>query len=125
MNFMTSPRATGFRRLLNALRYSCDGFRACLKEEAFRQEVLLSFIFIPLGAWIGDTGVEKALLVGSVLLVLAAELLNTAIERAIDRISFERHEFSREAKDMGSATVLMILIFAGVVWGFIALPKIF
>ena len=107
----------GFKRLFNAFFYSLHGLFACFRtEEAFRQELILSFILVPLGLWLGDTVVEKLLLAGSVLFVLIVELLNTAVERAIDRISFEKHELSRDAKDMGSAAVLISLLLCGMMW---------
>lgn len=111
---------TGFKRLFNAFFFSMDGLRACMRtEEAFRTEIYLSIIFIPLGFWLGDTAIEKILLVGSIFLVFIVELLNTAVERAIDRISFEHHELSKEAKDMGSAAVLFSIIVMLMTWGLI------
>ena len=80
---------------------------------------------IPIGFWLGDTPVERAVLIGPVILVLLVEILNTAVERAIDRISFEKHELSKEAKDMGSAAVFLSLVFCGVVWAMILAPKFF
>lgn len=113
----------GIRRLINAFFFSLHGFKACFKtEEAFQQEAILAIIMIPLGFILGSTPVEKILLIGSVFIVLIVELLNTAIERAIDRISFEKHELSKEAKDMGSAAVLLSLIFAALCWGLILIP---
>ena len=117
---------TGMQRLVNAFHYSVNGFRACFKtEEAFRQETYLSVLFIPLGLWIGQGIVEKCLLVGVVFIVLIVELLNTAVERAIDRISYDRHDLSKESKDMGSAAVLSSLLLAGLVWVLIGLPRIY
>lgn len=111
---------TGLKRLFNAFFFSMDGIKATMRtEEAFRQEIYLSIIFIPLGLWLGDTAVEKILLVGSILLVFIVELLNTAVERAIDRISFEHHELSKESKDMGSAAVLFSLILMILTWSLI------
>lgn len=108
---------TGVRRLMNAARFSFHGLKACFRtEEAFRQEVFASIVLIPLGFYMGETGVEKALLVSAVLFVMIVELLNTAVERAIDRISFERHNLSKESKDMGSAAVLLALAIAAVIW---------
>lgn len=116
---------TGLKRLVNAFHYSMNGFKACFKtEEAFRQETYLALVFIPLGLWVGTTMVEKCLLTGVVFIVLIVELLNTAVERAIDRISFERHTLSKESKDMGSAAVLASLFLAGMVWLFIGIPRI-
>ncbi len=96
-----------------------------MKETAFRQEVFLSCFLIPFSLWLGESAVERALLIGSVVFVLMMEIINTAIERAIDRISFERHELSKEAKDMGSAAVLLSLIFAAIVWSMIGFSKFF
>lgn len=112
--------STGLRRLVNAFCFSMQGFRATFRtEEAFRLEVLLAVVLIPLGLWLGDTGIEKLILSGSIVLVMIVELLNTAIERAIDRISFDRHELSKEAKDMGSAAVLLAVALAVMAWGLV------
>ncbi len=117
---------TGIRRIINAFKFSLQGFRACFRtEEAFRQEIYLTALMVPAAFWIGDTNVEQIVLLGSVVLVLITEMLNTAIERAIDRISTERHELSKEAKDMGSAAVFMALVFCGFAWVMIAIPKFF
>ncbi len=115
------PDNTGLRRILNAFVFSYSGFKAAWRtEEAFRQEVIGGvLIFIPLGLYLGETPAEKAILAGTVILLMIVELLNTAIERAIDRISFERHELSKEAKDMGSAAVLLTLALALLSWGLI------
>ena len=113
---------TGFKRLFNALFYSLDGFRAAFKhEDAFRQEALLAMVAVPLALWLGKTGVERALMIASVLLVLIVELLNSAIEAAVDRISLEHHHLIKRAKDMGSAAVLVSLINAAAVWGILLL----
>lgn len=107
----------GLKRLVNAFYFSVDGFKACIRtEEAFRQEVYLSILFIPLGLYLGDTAVEKILLVGSIFLLFIIELLNTAIERTIDRISLAHHELSKDAKDMGSAAVLIGIFIIILVW---------
>lgn len=108
---------TGLRRLLNAFGYSLAGFRAAYKhEDAFRQEVLLAALLIPLALWLPVTGIGKALMIGSVLLVMMVELLNSAIEAAVDRISLDRHDLAKRAKDIGSAAVLVSLINVLVVW---------
>lgn len=105
------------RKLLNAFFYSCAGLRATFQSErAFRQEVALLILLFPLGLWLGHTGVERALLVGSLLLVLMAELVNTALECVVNRISTEHHPLSGKAKDVGSAVVLLALFNAGLVW---------
>ena len=118
------PDNTGIKRIINAFFFSMHGFAACFRtEEAFRQEVYLAIIMIPLGLWLGGTGLEKIALVGSVMLVLIVEILNTAVERAIDRISFEKHELSKEAKDMGSAAVFLSLVLCGFTWAVVLLPQ--
>ncbi len=112
------------RRLGDAFVYSLRGLKACfIHEEAFRVEVALAAILIPLGAWLGDGGVEKALLVVSVLLVMIVELLNSAVEAAIDRIGPERSELSARAKDQGSAAVLLAMLTVGLVWGLILFSR--
>jgi len=109
--------AKGVQRLFNASRWSILGLRSTLKHEAaFRQEVVLLIVLGPLGIWLGDTGVERALLAGSVLLVLIVELLNSAIESAIDRIGRDRHELSGRAKDQGSAAVALSIVLAALCW---------
>lgn len=108
------------KRIIKAFGYSINGFKACFRtEEAFRQEIILVIFLFPLGLWLGDGGVEKSLLVGSLVIVLIVEMLNTAVERAIDRISLDHHPLSGEAKDMGSAAVLLSLILVGIVWALI------
>jgi diacylglycerol kinase (ATP) len=107
---------TGFNRVWHATGYSMAGLRAGWEEAAFRLEACLSFVLVPVAFWIGRTWVEVALLAGSVLLVMLVELLNTGIEAAIDRISLERHELSKRAKDMGSAAVFLSLLLAGGIW---------
>lgn len=121
---MESPHKgkTGFKRLWNALHYSFDGFSAAYRhEDAFRQEVRMALIMVPLGVYLGKSGVEKALLVASVLLVMVIELLNSAIEATVDRISLENHLLAKRAKDIGSAAVLASLVMLAVVWGFVLL----
>lgn len=108
----------GLQRLLNALGYSKQGLSAAWRHEAaFREEVLLALVTIPLGLWLGQTGVERALLAGSILLVLIVELLNSAVEAVVDKASPEVHELAGRAKDLGSAAVLFSLLFAALVWG--------
>lgn len=113
----------GLQRLINACGYSRDGIASAWRHEAaFREEVLLAAITIPLGLWLGQTGLERALLVGTILLVLIVELLNSAVEAVVDRVSDERHELSKRAKDIGSAAVLLTLALAAAVWGLILVP---
>jgi diacylglycerol kinase (ATP) len=111
----------GLARIARATGYSFKGLRAAFaNEEAFRQELLIVVILSPLALWLGRTAVERALLIGSLLLLLIVELLNSAVEAAIDRIGLERHELSGRAKDMGSAAVFVALVLTGVVWLFVA-----
>ena len=112
----TRKGATGVRRLLLAARYSFDGFGAALGESAFRQELALAAVLLPLGIYLGKTGVERALLAGSVLLVLVVELLNSAVEAVVDRVSTEDHVLSKRAKDLGSAAVMVSLLNVPVLW---------
>ena len=117
------PNGRGFARIVRATVCSWQGFKAAWRHEAaFRQEALLAIVLIPLGLWLGKTGVECALLAGSVLLVPLAELTNSAIETVVDRIGMERHELSGRAKDMGSAIVflacsLTVMTWCCVLWG--------
>ncbi len=112
----------GWRRLLNAAGYSWAGLKVAWRnEEAFRQEGLLCASLVPVALWLGDNAVERALLIGSLLLVMMVELLNSAIEAAIDRIGPERHELSGRAKDIGSAAVFIALLNAAMVWVMILL----
>ncbi|HEX7030898.1 MAG TPA: diacylglycerol kinase [Gammaproteobacteria bacterium] len=107
----------GIPRLLRAARVTFAGLRAAaVHEEAFRIELFGFVVLAPLGLWLGDSGVERALLVGSLLFVLAVELLNSSIEATVDRVGFERHELSGRAKDLGSAAVFVALVNAAVVW---------
>jgi len=117
---MTSPYKgrRGLARIRAALFHSLDGFSAALRhEDAFRQEVVLALVLIPLALAMHVSGLAKALMVGSVLLVLIVELLNSAIESLTDRVSLENHELAKRAKDMGSAAVMVSLINVPVVWG--------
>lgn len=113
---------TGIRRLVNAFGYSMDGFKAAYQhEDAFRQEVWLSLVLIPLAFYLEAEAMHRILMVGSVLLVMIVELLNSAVEAVVDRVSIERHALAKRAKDIGSAAVLLALINLGVVWGLILL----
>ncbi|MEO5331748.1 MAG: diacylglycerol kinase [Magnetococcus sp. YQC-5] len=117
------PGATGWTRLINATGYSMAGLQAAWKNEAaFRQEAVLALILLPVGAWLGDGAVERALLMGSLLLVLAFELLNSGLEAVVDRIGPEHHALSGRAKDLGSAAVLLALLNVVLVWGLILWP---
>ncbi len=113
---------TGLRRVWNALHYSLAGLRAALThEDAFRQEALLAAVLIPLAFCLPVGGVGKALMIGSVLLVLIVELLNSAVEAVVDRVSLDRHHLSKRAKDIGSASVLLALLNVVLVWSCILL----
>ena len=121
---MASQGPRGLKRLVDATGYSWAGLKAAyVHEEAFRQEVWLAIILIPLGIWLGATPIEKVLLVGVILLVMIVELLNSGIEAAIDRIGEEHHELSGRAKDIGSAAVFFSLVLVLVTWGGILIPR--
>jgi diacylglycerol kinase (ATP) len=114
---MGKTDATGIRRIINATGYSWLGLKAAYKHEsAFRQEVWLAVIMIPLGFYLGQDWTDKAVLIGSVLFVLTVELLNSGIEAVVDRVGDELHKLSGRAKDMGSAAVLISLIIAAMIW---------
>ena len=116
---MTNPHKgrTGLDRVMRATGYSMSGLVAAYRgESAFRQEFWLAAVLLPLAFWVGRSGLERALLIGSVLLVLIVELLNSAIEATVDRISLEDHLLAKRAKDIGSAAVMMALITCGAVW---------
>ena len=100
------------------------GFRSCFRhEEAFRQEAWLMLVMLPLGIWLGDSGVERAMLVGSALIVPIVELLNSAIEANVDRVGMERHQLSKRAKDIASAAVFLSIMLAAAVWALLLAPK--
>lgn len=108
---------TGVDRIIRATGYSVAGVTAAYRgESAFRQEFWLAALMLPAAFWVGRSWVEVALLAGSVMLVLIVELLNSAIEAAIDRISFELHELSKRAKDFASAAVMLSLLLCGAIW---------
>lgn len=118
---MGKPGNTGLRRIVNATFFSMAGFRAAWRDEAaFRQELLLSVVLIPTAFWLGRNAVERSLLVGSCLIVLIVELLNTGIENVVDRFGEERHRLSGQAKDLGSAAVFTSLVLTLVIWSLIA-----
>lgn len=122
---MKSPHKskTPFTRIWNALFYSLDGLSAAFRHEhAFRQEVVMALILIPIAVHTPATGTGKALMVASVLLVLIVELLNSGIEAVTDRVSLEDHVLAKRAKDMGSAAVLIALINVPIVWLLVLVP---
>ncbi|NWN83099.1 MAG: diacylglycerol kinase [Halomonas sp.] len=111
------PEHTGWRHLVHSTRYSLKGLKAAWRHEAaFRQELILFFLLLPLVVWVGDGPVEWVLLLGSCAIVLIVELLNSAIESVVDRIGPEHHELSGRAKDLGSAAVMASLLLAGLTW---------
>lgn len=115
-------KATGFKRIINATGYSIKGFKAAWKNEAaFRQECALLLVAVILAYLINVTVVERILLIGSVVLIVLTELLNSAIEATVDRIGSEKHELSGRAKDIGSAAVLVAILLALFVWIFIGI----
>ena len=116
------PRRPG--RILLATKWSLQGLRAAwLHESSFRLEVYLMVVLAPLGLWLGQTGVERVLLVGSGLLVLSVELLNSAVEAVIERYGAEHHELAGRAKDMGSAAVFVLMMNVLLTWGLILGPR--
>lgn len=120
----TSPHKgkTGLRRVRNAFFYSMAGFSAAYKnEDAFRQEVLLALILVPLAFFLPVSGIGRAIMIGSILLVLMVELLNSAIEATVDRISIEHHALAKQAKDIGSAAVFVALANVAIVWTLVLL----
>ena len=108
---------TGLNRVVHALRFSLQGLASALRHEsAFRQESALALLMLPAAFWLGRHWMEVALLAGSVLLVLVVELLNSAVEAVVDRVSLELHPLAKLAKDYGSAAVLLSLLGCGAVW---------
>lgn len=115
------PGKTGIRRLIDATGYSWKGLKASFRHEAaFRQELALAVVLFPASFWLARDTVQWLLLVAPLFILLIVELLNSAIEAAIDRIGAEEHDLSGQAKDMGSAAVLISLIFLALSWGAIA-----
>ena len=118
-NHTESPHKgkTGLRRVWNAMFYSTEGLKAAYRhEDAFRQEVLLALLLIPLALFLPTSGLGKALMIASLFLVLIVELLNSAVEATVDRVSLEHHRLAKRAKDIGSAAVMMSLANVAVVW---------
>jgi diacylglycerol kinase (ATP) len=112
--------ATDIGRIRRAGQYSLSGLRAALRTEAaFRQEMIAAVLLAPLGAWLGRNGIERTLLIGSLVLVLIVELLNSAIESVVDRVGLDRHVLSGRAKDMGSAAVLLVIGLVAMTWGLV------
>jgi diacylglycerol kinase (ATP) len=125
-NGMANHNQHGIKRLWRAALYSLAGIRAAWEgEAAFRQEAVLSLVLIPSAFWVGDGTIERLLLIGSCLVVLITELLNSAIEAAVDRIGDDPHRLSARAKDLGSAAVFISLWLAGITWGMIGYERFF
>lgn len=122
----TNPhkRRTGFERMVHATRHSLDGLRAGWQERAFRLETGCAIVLLPAALWLGRGWVESVLLAGTVLIVLVVELLNTAIESAVDRFGPEWHALSKRAKDLGSAAVMVSLLLCGGTWGLALLARL-
>ena len=121
---MAKPGNTGIGRILRATKFSAQGLAAAWKNEAaFRQELILVVILLPAAFWLGQTALERAVLIGRLFLVLIVELINSAIEAAIDRHGDEQHELSGRAKDMGSAAVFISLLIIATTWGLIAAER--
>lgn len=116
---------SGLVRIARAFGYSMQGLATAVKHEhAFRQELMLCVVLLPLALWLPLSPVERVLLIGSLIIVLITELLNSAVEAVVDRVSLENHALSKRAKDIGSAAVFLALVLAGVVWGLIAGPVV-
>lgn len=112
--------ATGLNRIVRAVGFSLEGLASAMRTEAaFRQELWLAAALIPLGLWLGDSGVERALLIGATLLILIVELLNSAVESVVDRIGSEFHELAKKAKDIGSAAVFLSFANALIIWALV------
>lgn len=122
---MAKPGKMGLSRVLDASKYSWLGYKAAFKNEAaFRQELFLGTILLPVAIIFSESSLELALLLGSLFLVLIVELLNSGVEAVVDRISDEQHELSGRAKDLGAAAVMAALINVFVIWGVIFIPKL-
>lgn len=118
-------KATGWHRLVRATHYSLTGLQVAWRgEAAFRQELGLTVLLLPAAFWVGTGATQRAILIGSLLVVLITELLNSAIEAAIDRFGAEQHPLSGQAKDLGSAAVFVALLLVGVVWGLLLLERL-
>ena len=122
---MEEEKDTIIAHILKALIWSMAGIKAAWKnEQAFRWEATIVLLMMPVGLWLGRTAVERALLIASAMSILIVELLNSAVEAAVDRIGPERHELSKRAKDLGSAAAFISMITAAVVWALIAYERV-
>ncbi|BCO10581.1 diacylglycerol kinase [Desulfolithobacter dissulfuricans] len=125
VHLCNKPDYRGLRHVYQAMLHSFKGLAAAFRcEEAFRLELLVVAVMLPLGLWLGNSGVERSLLVGSLLLVLIVELINSAIEAVVDRISLEHHVLSGRAKDIGSGAVFMTLVNVAVIWGLLLYERL-
>lgn len=121
LSLMAKPGKTGLTRIIHAFGYSMKGMAAALRyESAFRQEVVLFLVLLPLAFWLGQSALQYILLISSLLLVLIVELLNSAIEAVVDRIGDEHNELAGRAKDMGSAAVFISLANVALIWAAVA-----
>ncbi|MDX1709111.1 MAG: diacylglycerol kinase [Desulfobacterales bacterium] len=123
---MKNAKETVIAHIINAIRYSWDGFKtAWTQEMAFRIETVVIALLLPIGLWFGETTVERALLIGSSMLVLIVELLNSAVENAVNRIGTDHHVLSKQAKDLGSAAAAASQLTAVIIWALIAYGRFF
>ena len=123
---MENKKETPIGHILKAVIYSWDGFKAAWTNEmAFRIETIVIALLLPIGIWISESAVERALLIGSSMLVLITELLNSAVENVVDRLSAEHHILSKHAKDLGSAAAAVSMLTAAIIWGLIFYDRIF
>ncbi len=121
---LENSKNSGIRHILDAFRYTYAGLKAAwINEWAFRLEIILLVVVVPLGLWMGTSSSQRAILIGSYFIIPLTELLNSAIESMVDRIGRERHELSRRAKDMGSAAVFLAICTALIVWLIIAYDR--
>lgn len=121
---MSKPGKTGIARVIDAFGYSMKGLAACWRyEAAFRQEVALGIVLLPVAFWLAQSHIELILLIITIFLVLMAELANSSVEAVVDRTGSEKHELSGRAKDIGSALVFVSLVLLGLVWGIVALHR--
>ena len=121
---VNKPGTRGLTHVFQAFSYSMKGLQAAIvHEEAFRLELIAMVVMLPLALWLGEGSIEKALMVGSLMLVLIVELINSAVEAVVDRVGVEHHTLAGRAKDIGSAAVFMALMNVGVIWGIILYPR--
>lgn len=123
---MSKPGKTGISRVIDAFGYSMKGLAACWRyEAAFRQEVVLGLILLPIAFWLAHNHIELILLILTIFLVVMAELANSSVEAVVDRTGSERHELSGRAKDIGSALVFTSLVLLGIVWSIVAINRFY